>query len=123
MPLGFPGNLGERAWAAARLRCPHCLKGPVFHGVAQMYPQCPVCRYVFEREPGYFLGAIAIGYFVAVFVVATVGFTLHWMRPSLSWELVFFVGVVAYLVLTPVVFRYARTVWMYADSLLDPPAE
>ena len=29
-----------------------------------MYPQCPTCRYVFEREPGYFRGAIAIGYFM-----------------------------------------------------------
>lgn len=86
-----------------------------------MYPQCPVCRYVFEREPGYFLGAIAIGYFIGVGVVSLLAVIIHRLRPTLDWEWAFMAALLAYLFFTPLVFQYARTAWMYIDNALDPP--
>ncbi len=119
-----PGNVRPAWWwALLRLRCPNCRKGAVFFGVMSMHQQCPRCRYVFEREPGYFLGAIAIGYFLGVAVVCAVAVLLYLAWPSVGWEWAFSLGLVGYLLVTPVVFRYARVAWMYADNWLDPPAE
>ena len=87
-----------------------------------MNAQCPTCRYVFEREPGYFLGAIAIGYFLGVGIVVALAFGVHRLAPAMDWEWCFGIAVVAYLLFTPFVFQYARTVWMYFDNWLDPPA-
>jgi uncharacterized protein (DUF983 family) len=107
--------------ALLRLRCPICLKAPIFSGAMAMHAQCPNCRYVFEREPGYFLGAIVIGYALAVPVVAGFGFGIHRLRPTLSWEFSFLLGFALYLGLTPTIFRYARGIWIYFDNWLDPP--
>jgi uncharacterized protein (DUF983 family) len=108
--------------ALLRLRCPVCRQGPIFTGLLGMHTQCPACRYVYEREPGYFLGAIVIGYAVAVPAVAGLGFLIHALAPSLDWTLAFIIGFVLYLGLTPTVFRYSRAIWMYVDHWLDPPS-
>ena len=47
--------------------CPRCLEGAVFFGFYAMNPTCPHCGLRFEREPGYFLGAMMVAYFVGAF--------------------------------------------------------
>lgn len=86
-----------------------------------MHPQCPNCRYVFEREPGYFLGAIVVGYVLAVPIVAAMGSLIRWLAPSLDWEWCFTLAFVLYIGLTPTIFRYSRAIWIYMDNWLDPP--
>jgi uncharacterized membrane protein YraQ (UPF0718 family) len=86
-----------------------------------MHTQCPNCRFVFVREPGYFLGAIVIGYAAALPIVAALGFLVHFIRPTLDWTVAFIIGFVFYLGLTPTLFRYSRAIWMYIDVWLDPP--
>ena len=54
-------------------KCPHCGKGYVFYknqpffSLPKMKEDCDVCNYHFDREPGYFLGAMYISYGLAVF--------------------------------------------------------
>ena len=86
-----------------------------------MHARCPACRYVFTREPGYFLGAIAIGYFIGVAIVTGLSFLVRGGFPTLDWEWCFAIGLVLYLPFLPMVFRYARGIWMYFDNWLDPP--
>jgi hypothetical protein len=76
---------------------------------------------VFEREPGYFLGALAIGYFLAVALAATVAVITRLLQPSFDWEWCFAIGFAVYLVCATHVFQFARTIWMYVDNWLDPP--
>lgn len=119
-PVVAPGLL-PRVWGALRLRCPVCRTGRIFSGAVTMNKQCPECRYVFERESGYFLGAIAIGYFIGVGIVSVLAVSVRRIVPDLDWERCFGVALVVYLAFTPFVFQYARTIWMYFDNLLDPP--
>lgn len=86
-----------------------------------MHAQCPNCRYVYEREPGYFLGAIVIGYAVALPGVAALGYLVHLLAPNLDWTLAFGIGFVLYVGLSPTIYRYSRAIWMYIDNWLDPP--
>lgn len=93
----------------------------MFGGPVTMHKQCPNCRYVFEREPGYFLGAIAIGYFIGVGTVVVLSVAIRQIVPTLDWEYCFWIGLLVYLAFTPFVFQYARTIWMYFDNWFDPP--
>ena len=44
-----------------------------------MHEYCPVCGLKFEREEGYFLGAMYISYGLALFVILAV---VLWRRPD-----------------------------------------
>jgi hypothetical protein len=84
-----------------------------------MYPECPVCGLKFQREPGYFLGAMYISYFLSVICLLAIFLPLHHvLRQSLGYVLG--VSVLVYLPITPLVFRYSRIVWIYLDRTVDP---
>ncbi|MGQ0825269.1 MAG: DUF983 domain-containing protein [Actinomycetota bacterium] len=61
-------------WRGATRRCPRCGAGKLFHAWFRMVPECPRCGLRFEREPGYWAGALAInmiitgGLFTVVFI-------------------------------------------------------
>jgi uncharacterized protein (DUF983 family) len=48
------------------LRCPACGRGPLFHGLFTMVPECSACGYSSKREPGFYPGSININYGVTV---------------------------------------------------------
>jgi hypothetical protein len=75
-----------------------------------MDERCTVCRLRFEREQGYFLGAMDINYGVSV-VLALLGSCAleSWTRPSLTQQLVLWIGLCTGF---PVLFfRHARGLW------------
>src|SRR5687768_5217459 len=43
-------------------RCPRCGGGRLFEGWFRMKDRCPTCGYLFEREPGFFVGAYLINF-------------------------------------------------------------
>jgi hypothetical protein len=56
----------KRLTAIVKQLCPRCLQGQVFATLFRMHEQCPVCGLRFEREPGYFTGAMYLRYIVGV---------------------------------------------------------
>src|SRR5256886_14103531 len=50
----------------ARQRCPRCHQGRAFRSLLVMHDACPVCGHIFEREPGYFVGAMYVSYALAI---------------------------------------------------------
>ena len=63
-------GMPERITAFEGIRrelCPRCRQGqlfrlPVWRGPIAMHDRCPVCGLKFEREPGYFVGAMYMSY-------------------------------------------------------------
>ncbi len=62
--------------------CPRCRTGKIFRKSVwlfpRMYERCPACGLKFEREDGYFLGAMYIGYGLGVGAIAVLA--------ALVWE-------------------------------------
>jgi hypothetical protein len=84
-----------------------------------MYQQCSVCNLKYEREPGYFLGAMYISYglaLVTIALLALVVWTLTgwWITKAAIW------GVVLFLPLAPAITLLARVLWIYLDQTIDP---
>lgn len=107
-------------WAVLRQRCPRCRKGPVFHGLMSMYPRCGVCGLVYEREPGYFYGAMYASYFLGLVSTAywvpmlVVGVSPLWVIGLPTVQLILQI---------PLSFRYSRIIWMAIDHRFDPVVE
>ncbi len=52
--------------------CPHCNQAPLFTGIYSMNAACPACGVIFEKESGYFIGAMIASYFIGTFLALPV---------------------------------------------------
>ena len=95
-------------------RCPECRKGAVFRGFFSMNRACSECGRVFEKEPGYFLGASVAAYFIGAFsLVPTLVICLLILKLDIVPTLA--IGTTQMLILTPFLWRFSRLVWLYAE--------
>ncbi len=119
-PSGRAALARQLAWALVRLRCPRCREGRIFAGPLKMNDPCPVCGLIFQREEGYFLGAMYVSYLLgAAFLGA--GYLLGvWLLPDWNGYWILLLVSLPYLLLTPAVFRYSRAAWIYFDRLTSP---
>ena len=84
-----------------------------------MFESCSVCGLRYEREQGYFLGAMYVSYLASVPPVVLLVLLIWRLTGSLS-DLSIAAAFLAYLPAVPLVARFARVVWMYIDQSFDP---
>jgi len=105
-------------------KCPRCHSGAIFRssifrGFARMNEHCPVCDLKFEREEGYFLGAMYISYGLAlIFIIGLAGLLwalLHW---SIQKSVIS--AVLLFLPAAPLITLFSRVLWIYLDQAIDP---
>jgi uncharacterized protein (DUF983 family) len=106
-----------------RALCPRCRTGKIFRRSLWLFPgmneRCPACGLKFEREQGYFLGAMYIGYGLGIAAIAVLA-VLVWevfqwsIMKSALW------GMVLFLPLAPVLTWMSRVLWIWMDQGIDP---
>lgn len=117
-----PPPLRERLASVAAGRCPRCRRGRIFRRLLAMHPTCPTCSLRFEREPGYFTGAMYVSYALAVPVMAACAATVRLLARNLSFEATVGVAALLFLPFVPAIFRYSRILWIHLDQTIDPSA-
>jgi uncharacterized protein (DUF983 family) len=115
-----PSTLGS----ILRQRCPRCRMGgifrhSIFRGFPKMCERCSICDLKFEREPGYFLGAMYFSFALGVLVMAPIAvlvwfLTGWWITKVILWAAILF------LPLAPAITLFARVLWIYLDQSIDP---
>lgn len=110
----------NRSWGILHLRCPRCHEGEVFSGAVKMNKRCPNCGLKFEREPGYFYGAMYFSYAFAVLFIGVFALIINMFVPTMRLHWLLFTALMAFLPFVPLVFRYSRVLWMYVDRSIDP---
>lgn len=85
-----------------------------------MNDDCPVCGLHFEREPGYFLGAMYFSYVLSLVIMGLFMLVGALLWPSLDLGLVVLLAGAAYLPFVPLVFRYSRVAWLHFDRWFWP---
>ncbi len=119
-PATKPSTVGD----ILRQRCPRCRTGTIFRysifrGFPKMHDRCPVCDLRFEREPGYFLGAMYVSYALGLVIVALLAALLWsltgwWITKDTIW------AVLLFLPFAPTITLLARVLWIYLDQAIDP---
>ena len=84
-----------------------------------MRERCPACDLKFEREEGYFLGAMYIGYALALGMI-TIFAVLLWSFASWPFPKTVIAAVLLFLPFAPALTLMARVVWIYLDQTIDP---
>src|SRR5437763_2402663 len=104
------------------LRCPYCGKGKLFRRGFTMYEKCPVCGWRFEREEGYWTGAIAVNLVVTELLIALIVVPLAVALASAQAPILplVIVGVRLPFILPFLFFRHAKSLWMSIDFMLHP---
>ena len=112
--------------------CPRCRTGKIFRpnvhwgadwgaywGFPKMNDCCPVCNLLFNREPGYFLGAMYISYALGLALVAALGAIL-WLQTGWGFTKVVLSALVIFLPFAPMLTFLSRVLWIYFDQTIDP---
>lgn len=110
-----------RLGRALRRRCPRCGGRYIFRAFWELHDKCPTCNLRFEREQGYWIGAVIINTVVTFGLLLTVlvgGMVVTW--PDVPWAGLW-VEVVVVAGLTPILFQpLSRTVWMAIEMSYNP---
>ena len=84
-----------------------------------MHRFCPFCWLEYEREQGYFLGAMYFGYGMALALSVPLVLVLL-VFGGFSVKVVILTLGVTLTFLSPLLFRYSRILWMHFDQFWDP---
>ena len=84
-----------------------------------MHEICPVCGLRFEREPGYWTGAMVASYSLGVPVLIAL-IALVWLITRWDLLAVLALADVLFIGTAPIVWRYSRVVWLHLDWVIDP---
>lgn len=105
---------------ALQCKCPKCEKGnmfktygnPLLFKMPKMYKSCQNCQYIFEREPGFFFGAMYVSYALSVAELIALLVVLKVILGAGNMVLLLCVAVLA-IFLSTFNFRVSRSLWMY----------
>ncbi len=112
-------------WWGFTKRCPRCGSGHLFRGWFTIVDECPRCGLHFEREPGYWTGALAInvGVTAAVFVLFFV-VALAITIPEVPVAPLLAILIPLMIIVPIAYYPFSKTVWMAVDRAvlqhLDP---
>ena len=102
-------------------RCPRCGDARIYRHWWVMAGRCPSCGLHFEREEGYWTGAMAINLIVTelVFAVALVSISVAtW--PNIPVVPLLVVGILINAVVSIVFYPIAKTIWVAIDLIFHP---
>lgn len=99
-------------------KCPNCEEGRIFDTFLKMHSNCPSCGVHFEREPGYFLGAMSFSYLIGFFAVLPQFLYLLFTQLSLLW--VVGIPAIQILMMSPFLYRFSRLIWVHLDRRMNP---
>jgi uncharacterized protein (DUF983 family) len=109
------------AWRGGTKACPRCGGRGLFIRWFSMRARCPHCELTFEREEGYWTGAMGANIIMTELVFVTLmlaTFIATWPDPPVR-EMI--IGAVLFTVLFPLFFYpFSKTSWMAFDRAFNP---
>ena len=109
---------GNKLYSVFTFKCPRChqaklFKTPLlsFRGIYNMHKTCPKCQQKFELEPGFYWGAMYIGYGLSSAYMLSVCFILIVLL-KLSLPQAFMISILGAVLIVPFIARLARSIWI-----------
>jgi uncharacterized protein (DUF983 family) len=110
----------RRSYTSALIngKCPRCREGDIFkYPISKiskfnvMNETCPNCGVGLEPEPGFYQGAMYVGYAITIAVIIMVGLVLYYLGDPSEWV---YIGIVISLMflIAPLNYRYSRILYL-----------
>ncbi|MBA2285155.1 MAG: DUF983 domain-containing protein [Ktedonobacteraceae bacterium] len=104
---------------ALRLRCPVCGQGKLYRGWFKMHEHCPVCHFKYERESGYYTGAIAANLILSELLITAITIPLA-VNPSVPFVPLLVWGMTMPILFPLIFYRHTKGLWMAFDHMIHP---
>lgn len=99
-------------------KCPKCGVGDVFlkkhslFSVPETKKNCSNCQLIYEREPGFFIGAMYVSYGLAVFqsIITYLGMSLIFQGAAVYWSIIAIATVLV--LLSKKNFKWSRIIYI-----------
>ena len=102
-----------------KLRCPNCGLGPLYASLFRMHTACDYCDIVFEREQGYFIGAVYINVIATETTLLLTLLIYGLITGEVNERILTILFVLA--ILVPLVFfHHTKSLWLSIDHILNP---
>ncbi|MGH8927184.1 MAG: DUF983 domain-containing protein [Acidimicrobiia bacterium] len=106
---------------ALRRRCPQCGNASAFVGFWKLAPHCAACGHTFERESGYWVGAVIFNTALAILAfLLTFALVLLTTWPEVPWDLLAPIAIGVTILLPVLSYPWAQTTWMAYDLFVHP---
>lgn len=109
-----PGKPAElRLRSILRARCPSCHQGKVLKGVFAIRQRCAVCSYSFHPEPGFYLGAMAVGFLLTAMLTVPPMVALKLLDVDFRILVVF--PLIEFVFVGTFILFYCRILWLHLE--------
>ena len=109
---------GEILYNGLKLKCPLCGRGSLYRSLFKMEEYCSYCNLRFEREQGYFVGAIYINVLATEFLLIPIYFICILFIPSIAQMINTVLALLA--VALPILFyHHSRSLWLSFDYIVN----
>jgi uncharacterized protein (DUF983 family) len=116
-------------YAVFNFKCPRCHEGKFFLShpydlskAGDLHEHCSVCGLKYDKEPGFYYGAMYVAYALAVALFVTIWTSYNLWLPNVSvwWQ----IGTVilATVILGPYIYALSKTIWAKFFIKYDPNA-
>ena len=110
----------KKVFTVLNCKCPQCEKGNIFYdsgnillfNIPKMNNRCTECDFKFEREPGFFFGAMFVSYGLAA-AQMIISLIVFWSFIDFSPLKVFLIITVIAVLLGTINYRVSRSIWIY----------
>jgi uncharacterized protein (DUF983 family) len=114
-------TVGTRLWRGLRKRCAVCGGGRVFESWFRMKSHCPTCATRFEREAGFFGGALFVNFaFTEIVMFAFLAIATVATLPHPNGRLLILGSVGICVVLPILLYPFSKTTWFAIHLAMEP---
>ena len=114
------------AVAMFQCKCPKCKEGDLFINPPLLYKKfgkmptlCTICGHRFEREPGFFFGAMYVSYGLSIVVIAVCSVALFYLGGDPAPEFYLATSLVVLTLLYPFIFQESRSIYLHLIAGLE----
>lgn len=121
-PARTQPGLGAGLRRALSRRCPRCGGPRIFASYFRLKGSCPTCAHVFERESGYWVGAIIVNTAVTETIFGILFVTVLFLQiPDVRWVPLLAIALGTNALIPVLFYPYSKTVWMAIDLHFHKP--
>ena len=111
---------GKRLYSILRYKCPRCHEGDFFvskknydlKNFIKNHETCSHCGLRYEREVGFFFGAMFVSYALSVAFAVAIGVAILVLFPSASYKVYIAALLIGLVLLSPLAYRLSRLIWL-----------
>ena len=109
---------GSKLYSIFNMKCPQCQEGEFFiskpydlKNMGKLHDHCEVCGLKFEKEPGFYYGAMYVSYALQVVVFTTFYTSFSWFFPSIPTLIQIFTIIIASIFVAPYLYALSKIIW------------